>query len=102
VRERIDWVARYGGEEFVIVLSNTAPVDAMFIAERMRNAIEESVFDYRGALIRITASFGASQCRIDDDCESLLARADAMLYRAKAAGRNRVVESPSEALAEEK
>jgi two-component system, cell cycle response regulator len=96
VRERIDWVARFGGEEFVVVLPNTTAVDAMLIAERMRRAIEEGICDYGGREIRITASFGAAQCRIDDDGASLLARADAMLYRAKAAGRNRVVEAPGE------
>jgi two-component system, cell cycle response regulator len=99
VRERIDWVARFGGEEFVIVLPNTTLVDAMLIAERMRRAIEESVFEHGGRQIRVTASFGVAQCRVDDDGASLVARADAMLYRAKAAGRNRVVEAPAESFA---
>ena len=40
--------------------------------------------------MRITASFGVAECRESDDATSLLARADALLYRAKAAGRNRV------------
>jgi two-component system cell cycle response regulator len=102
VRERIDWVARFGGEEFVIVLPNTATVDAMLIAERMRRSIEESACAYAGREIRITASFGVAQCGIEDDGASLLARADAMLYRAKAAGRNRVVEAPAGALAQAK
>ena len=93
VRERIDWVARYGGEEFVIVLPNTGLAEAMLIAERMRRAIEESACEHGGREIRVTASFGVTQCRVNDDGESLLARADAMLYRAKAAGRNRVVEA---------
>jgi two-component system cell cycle response regulator len=93
VRERIDWVARYGGEEFVVALPNTELAEAMLIAERMRRAIEESACEYGGREIRVTASFGVTQCRVNDDGESLLARADAMLYRAKAAGRNRVVEA---------
>lgn len=101
VRERIDWVARFGGEEFAVVLPNTALAEATRIAERMRGAIEESTCAYAGRDIRVTASFGVAQCRIDDDGESLLARADAMLYRAKAAGRNRVIVSSAETLPSE-
>jgi two-component system cell cycle response regulator len=100
VREGIDWVARYGGEEFVIVLPNTAIAEAMLVAERMRCALEESASEHAGREIRVTASFGVAQCRIDDDGDSLIARADAMLYRAKAAGRNRVIEASGGTLAQ--
>ena len=93
MRARIDWVARYGGEEFVIVLPDTTAAGAATIAERLRGAVEAAAFDHADQPMRVTASFGIAECRDTDDAVSLLARADAMLYRAKAAGRNCVESS---------
>lgn len=96
MRQRLDWVARYGGEEFVIVLPDTDMGRAVAIAERLRAAVQSSRFQHSGHAIQVTASFGVAECQEDDHPESLLARADAMLYQAKAAGRNRVVWGMSE------
>jgi len=96
MRRRLDWVARYGGEEFVIVLPDTDIGRAAAIAERLRQAVEASRFTHGGHQIRVTASFGVAECLVSDDAASLLARADAMLYRAKETGRNRVVWGTSE------
>ena len=96
MRRRLDWVARYGGEEFVIVLPDTDIGRAVAIAERLRHGVETKRFAHGGHEIRVTASFGVAECLDSDDVESLLARADAMLYRAKEAGRNRVVWGISE------
>jgi len=87
-----DIVARYGGEEIAIVLPEALPEDVITIAERLRTRIAELTIPYGDNLVRITASFGASHLdRIEQrHGDTLVAAADAALYRAKAEGRNRV------------
>lgn len=89
-RERIrdaDALARYGGEEFVIVCRHSALAGAIESAERIREAIAAHYFPEAGQL---TASFGVAECCEADTVATLLERADAALYQAKALGRNRV------------
>ncbi len=86
-----DLVSRYGGEEFLVLLPGVDQDEALRIAERLRNAIEQLPVQAAGAALSITLSVGASVSRSGDpDAQVLIARADAALYRAKAAGRNRV------------
>jgi diguanylate cyclase (GGDEF)-like protein len=91
VRDRIDWVARLGGEEFVVLLPEATLEAARAVAERMRLALQAAVFVHGDEGIRITSSFGVAALAAEDTAESLLARADRMLYRAKEADRNIVV-----------
>ncbi len=86
-----DLFARMGGEEFVIALPETPVEGAVDVAERLRCALEEKVFDYEGQEIRLTSSFGVC-CATSavEQPESVLARADELLYRSKREGRNRV------------
>jgi len=90
LRERTrdaDALARLGGEEFVILCRHAGLEGAMDTAERIRAAIAGHDFPGVG---QVTASFGVAACCESDTTETLLERADAALYRAKAAGRNRV------------
>lgn len=85
-------VARYGGEEFVILLPNTARVDAKIIAEEMRKAIAGEAFIVRRQEIWTTVSTGVAEFLLNgNSAEAILASADAALYQAKREGRNKVV-----------
>jgi diguanylate cyclase len=88
-----DTVARYGGEEFAIILPETRLESARQLAERMRRQLETmelAVTDSGQQLGKITASFGIAELGAEDSPDSLMQRADAMLYSAKCAGRNHV------------
>jgi len=88
-----DLVARYGGEEFVIVLPGAPLAPAMRLAEKMRTAIETHAVTFEGRAMQCTASFGVFTGFPEDgmSLSEMLSRADANLYRAKHAGRNRVM-----------
>ena len=90
VRE-IDTAGRWGGEEFALVLPGTDLAGGVQLAERIRIAIERRTISSDGGEgITVTASFGVANLGQAGDRERLLADADAALYRAKRAGRNRV------------
>jgi diguanylate cyclase (GGDEF)-like protein len=93
-RRANDVVARYGGEEFAIVLVDTAKFAAAKLAERLRERIADHSFPQGDAQPdgRMTISIGVATCPDDaTDPESLVRAADAALYAAKHAGRDRVV-----------
>ncbi|MBV9840031.1 MAG: GGDEF domain-containing protein [Sphingomonadaceae bacterium] len=88
---RGDLVARLGGEEFGILLPNTNAAKAAEAMERLRVGLAAVNMD-GVAPITLTASFGVAAVERDDDgLDPALARADAALYAAKQAGRDRVV-----------
>ncbi|MCC2110923.1 MAG: diguanylate cyclase [Hyphomicrobiales bacterium] len=86
-----DTVFRVGGEEFAILLPKTDIDQARAVAERLRRAVESMRIPVDGKEIRITISIGVAKAAIDDDRDRVMENADAALYRAKSAGRNRVV-----------
>ncbi|MDR3230819.1 MAG: diguanylate cyclase [Synergistaceae bacterium] len=93
-RRPADLSARLGGEEFGVLMPDTNLEAALRIAEKIRAQIEETRVPTAdgGTLTRITVSIGACAAipRADDSLDDFLAKADANLYQAKDAGRNRV------------
>ncbi len=86
-----DIVCRYGGEEFLVATPEADGEIAQAIAERLRCAVEGIAITVGdGSAIRFTISAGVAQWKEGESVEQLIARADAALYKAKAAGRNRV------------
>lgn len=93
VMRRADNLARYGGEEFVAVLPGTSKVEAMKLAERLREAIERdsAATLSNGTPQKITVSVGVSSYPEDaNDKDKLIFCADGALYEAKRSGKNRV------------
>ena len=95
---KIDVVCRYGGEEFAILLSQTNPEHALMVAEKLRAMVEE--WQFPGVPRPVTISAGAASYSDNGSTrDELVKAADAALYLAKQAGRNRVfkaVESKKE------
>lgn len=87
---REELLARYGGEEFAVVLPETTLDEAVSFANRIRAEIESASFDFDGEPLRATISLGAATMIAGDAADTLIARADAQLYKAKEGGRNRV------------
>ena len=86
----IDFIGRYGGDEFLLVLIQTGQDGARECAERIRGRIALSASIENDLRRPITVSCGVTQLRQDESLQDTLHRADAALYRAKTAGRNRV------------
>ena len=83
-----DTVGRWGGEEFVIAVVNVDRDKLLHIAERYRRMIESSTVTTGGADFRMTVSLGATlECK-GDTLDSLVKRADGLMYQSKLAGRN--------------
>lgn len=87
----IDKFGRYGGEEFLLILPNTAGDHAVRIIDRLRSIISEVDWTAISGKLNLTMSAGICSVRQGDSADDILARVDAALYRAKDAGRNRVV-----------
>jgi len=94
-------LGRLGGEEFAILLKGRSLKDAAVFAERLRQNFAGLQIDAVGSPVTITCSFGVSQWEPGDTIDTLLKRADVALYKAKSAGRNRVVKADSPEMADE-
>ena len=83
-----DLLVRWGGEEFLVVAPNTDAAIGFELAETIRRAIEKTPIEGCNG---VTVSMGVSQIAVGEHIEDALGRADAALYRAKEAGRNRSI-----------
>jgi diguanylate cyclase (GGDEF)-like protein len=89
---KVDTIGRYGGEEFLLILPLVTKVEAVEVAEKLRRAVEATVFEPPRNGHRITVSVGVANLPVDATTqEKLVDCADAALYASKRAGRNRVM-----------
>jgi len=89
---KIDLAARYGGEEFAIILEDAGQEGGWQMAERIRSEVENLALSCHDETVRVTISLGLAAYPSDGSSKDvLIANADQALYRAKRAGRNRVV-----------
>jgi diguanylate cyclase len=89
-----DIVARVGGEEFAVLIKGAVPNVARVVAERIRGSVGRLELrpEPEQRAVAVTASAGMANLRPDDSAEDLYARADQSLYRAKHAGRDRLID----------
>ncbi|TCJ16436.1 diguanylate cyclase [Rubrobacter taiwanensis] len=95
---REDLIYRYGGEEFLIILPEQDLESAVLVAGRLRGAVERLGIPHRAneppGVVTISAGVAALEADAEREIEDLLREADAALYRAKEAGRNRIAPDP--------
>ncbi len=89
-----DMLARWGGEEFLLVMPATASTQTTAVLERVSRALRRVSFDDLAPGLAVTFSAGVAECVGEHDLEAAIARADAAMYEAKRAGRDRVVSLP--------
>lgn len=85
-----DLIFRYGGEEFVILLTETPLENAFIPLERLRKAVEENRFRYKGQDLKVTISGGISSNNDIENLWDMFDLADKALYKAKECGRNQI------------
>ena len=86
-----DLMFRYGGDEFTVVLHRTPEAQAKLVAEKIRRAVAEQVFEQGENKVQVNLSLGVTQFDEEDSINTLCARVDSALYTAKALGRDQVV-----------
>ena len=87
----VDVVSRYGGEEFMIAMPNTREGEALIAADRVRSLIAGTPIYVDGQALHITTSAGVAEVEKGEDLRAVFKRADSALYKAKQAGRNKVI-----------
>jgi diguanylate cyclase len=86
-----DIIARYGGEEFVVLLPHTPADEAVAVIVRLQRELTRQFFMHDNERVLITFSAGVAERKANESRDDLLKRADAALYEAKRAGKNRVI-----------
>jgi diguanylate cyclase (GGDEF)-like protein/PAS domain S-box-containing protein len=86
-----DTIGRWGGEEFVVLLVNTRTEDLFKLADRFRRLVSQSALTLdNGEIQKVTVSIGATSVQAGDSVESLVERADKLMFESKRRGRNQV------------
>ena len=85
-----DVVARFGGEEFCVIAVNLGPESALELFDGFRQQLAAETFEFAGQVVSLTISIGITT-QVVDNIDTMISAADALLYRAKEAGRNRAV-----------
>ncbi|QWV95348.1 sensor domain-containing diguanylate cyclase [Geomonas oryzisoli] len=85
-----DLYGRWGGEEFVGIIRNVSNANLKHMGQRLRRLVEKSFVLVEGEALRVTISIGATMAVENDTVQTLLARADGLMYQSKAAGKNRL------------
>jgi diguanylate cyclase (GGDEF)-like protein/PAS domain S-box-containing protein len=84
-----DSCGRWGGEEFLALVPEINAAGLRVVAEKLRGLIEQANIEDNGKILKVTISIGATMIRSEDDFQSLLRRADELMYQSKQGGRNR-------------
>lgn len=90
-----DHIARLGGEEFLILMPNTGIDEADKTVTRLQRTLTKQYFLHNNERVLITFSAGVAERAAGEAQEALVARADAAMYQAKQAGKNRVCRAPA-------
>lgn len=85
-----DIIGRWGGEEFIAILVNVTTKQVYDIANRCRILVEQSKLFIESSIVQVTVSIGATVAQHTDTVETLIDRADRLMYQSKLAGRNHV------------
>ncbi|AKZ63192.1 diguanylate cyclase [Herbaspirillum hiltneri N3] len=88
---KLDVIARFGGEEFLVLLPETEPAEAMQIITRVQRELTKRIFMHNSQRLLITFSGGVAYRAPGESQADLIKRADVALYKAKNAGKNRVI-----------
>ena len=85
-----DLYGRWGGEEFIGIVRNVNEKELQVIGDRIRMLVAKAYLFHEGKKLQVTISVGATRVKKEDTVESLIKRADTLLYKSKQAGRNRL------------
>jgi len=85
-----DLFGRWGGEEFIGIFKIKSDFEAVILAEKVRMLIENSKVAHEGGELSVTASIGVTVAKASDTPESVVKRADELMYKSKQSGKNRV------------
>lgn len=83
-----DHIGRWGGEEFVLLCTSSTREGASILAKKICASVADSLFERDTQSLKVTISIGVALARADESFDQTLKRADDLLYKAKAAGRN--------------